>query len=93
MSAIPEPSYVVVNENTLGYIQPERPSWFNVLHGSVFKGGRNWKNGAVPLSPNDQVRPATLEDFDEYRVISPPGFGEGNARDRSTGDEPDGPGM
>lgn len=61
-------TYHVLNENTLGFIQDERPGWFNVLHGSVIKGGRDWRDGPFPLSPLDTLRPATKADFDEYNV-------------------------
>ncbi len=58
--------YIVVNENTLGYRISNGE--IGVLHGSVIRGGRNWMNGPFLLSPNDKVRPATLADFESYRV-------------------------
>lgn len=67
-TTLPRPSYFVMNENTLGYINPIQPDAFCILHGSVLKGGHNWKNGPVTVSPLDVLRPATLSDFDEYRV-------------------------
>lgn len=69
-----EPRYVVMNENTLGYIDSGRPDLLCILHGSVLKGGHNWVNGPVYLSPSDAIRDASAEDFREYRVCSPPGF-------------------
>ncbi len=62
--------YVVVNENTLGIIRAETPNTLEVLFGSVIKGGYDWKNGPVPISPSDDIRPATKSDFDNFRVCS-----------------------
>lgn len=59
--------YVVKNENTLCYRQ-EGSELLGVLAGSVIRGGHDWKNGAVSVGPSDTLRPATLEDFDAYRV-------------------------
>lgn len=67
-----KPTYHVMNENTLGFILPTQPGYLSVLHGSVLKGGHDWKNGPVPISSLDKLRDATLADFDEYRV-SPKG--------------------
>lgn len=60
--------YYVLNENTLGYIQDERPDWFCILHGSVLKGGLDSLKGSHPLTSLDVLRPATKADFDEYNV-------------------------
>jgi hypothetical protein len=63
------PKHFVLNEHTLGYIYDEMPTTFCVLHGSVLKGGHDWKNGPITLAPGiDKLRPATKADFDEYRV-------------------------
>lgn len=65
--------YVVLNEHTLGYIHSQQPNLMGVLHGSVIRGGHNWLNGPVTIIPSvDQVRAATLEDFEAYRVVPPP---------------------
>lgn len=62
---------VVLGEHTLGYINPVQPDWMGVLHGSVLKGGHDWKNGPVYVGGmGDQMRPATQADFEEYRVCS-----------------------
>lgn len=67
--------YVVMDEHTLGYLQAEMPGWMGVLHGSVLKGGFDWKNGQVPIVPGiTRLRPATKEDFAEYRVCLPSDF-------------------
>lgn len=65
--------YLVVNENTLCYAQ-EGTVMLGVLTGSVLRGGRDWKNGAIFVAPSDKVRPATEEDFESYRVCLPPDF-------------------
>lgn len=68
-----KPDYYVLNENTLGYVYAEQPNRMGVLAGSVLKGGHDWRNGPVAIMPGiDKLRPATLADFDEYRV-SPKG--------------------
>ncbi len=64
--------YVVVNDNTLGYIQPNNPNWIGILHGSVLKGGFNDLDGPIHKSQAKTIRPATLEDFKVYRVVPPP---------------------
>lgn len=59
--------YVVLNEHTLGYIYSAQPGWMGVLAGNIWKDG--YSHGAVPLLPgHDQIRPATVADFDAFRV-------------------------
>ncbi len=60
--------YVVHKESTLGYFENDS-NVLSVLHGSVRKGGYDWRNGPVNVNPND-CREATQADFDEYRVSS-----------------------
>lgn len=62
------PSHYVLNGHTLGYIYDEHPNTFGVLHGSVLLGGHDWRNGPVTITDTDQLVPATLEDFDKFRV-------------------------
>lgn len=64
--------YVVKDEHTLGYMEEGSES-MGVLHGSVLKGGHDWKNGSVSTF-GSKIRPATKEDFKEYRVSPPPDF-------------------
>lgn len=66
--------YIVINENTLGYIDPSWPwsGWIGVLAGSLIKGGRNWKDGPTVIGSTDVVRDATVTDFELFRV-SPKG--------------------
>ena len=71
---VPEPIYLVKNGHTLGYVQPEAPNSFNVLHGSPLLGGHDWKNGPVAFGPSDKLVPATLDDFKRFRVSPPPGL-------------------
>lgn len=64
-------TYVVMDENTLGYVMDVKPGIMAVLHGSGLLGGRDWKNGPVSLSMG-VVRAATLEDFAKFKVLPPP---------------------
>lgn len=59
---------VVVNEHTLGYIDPRTPNTFNILHASVLKGS-SYQNLSAPSIPkNGKIRLATPKDFDDFRV-------------------------
>lgn len=62
--------YVVKDEHTLGYIYDEQPHLLGVLHGSVIRGGHDWRNGPVAISSDENLRKATQADFDFYRVCS-----------------------
>jgi len=67
--------YVVMNEHTLGYIQPQLPKLMGVLHGSVLRGSpHDWRNGPVWLADSAKLRPATRQDFADYCVQLPPDF-------------------
>ena len=60
-------SYVVLNEHTLGIVVSS--NIMEVLSGPVLKGGHDPFKGPVFINPEtDQLRPATLADFAEYRV-------------------------
>lgn len=61
--------YVVMNENTLGYIDAMQPESMGVLQGSVLLGGCDPRNGPVSIAGNT-IRMATKADFDNYRVAS-----------------------
>ena len=63
--------YIVVNENTLGYVDDTASSLVGVLAGSVIRGGHKFIDGPFHVSPRDAVRSATLADFDAYRVEAP----------------------
>jgi hypothetical protein len=64
-------SYIVINENTLGY-QIEGDSMVGVLGGKPQLGGRSNSASEPPfmLSHSDNVRPATRDDFEYFRVSS-----------------------
>lgn len=67
--------YVVLNENTLGYVQTPNTRFMGILHGSVLRGGHDWRNGNVHVTGGiDKLRPATEQDFADYRVECPPDF-------------------
>lgn len=67
--------YVVKDEHTLGYIYDAQPSWMGILAGSVLKGGHDSLGGPVHiLAGYDKLRPATEQDFREFRVVPPSGF-------------------
>jgi hypothetical protein len=62
-------TYYVLDDHTLGYVGPTvLPGYFAVLQGDPFKGGHDWKNGAIPMPPLSSLRAATLADFDRFRV-------------------------
>lgn len=64
---------VVINEKTLGYMSSRTRDGFStagVLAGNIFKGGANWRNGPIAVLPTDHVRPATMQDFEAFRVCA-----------------------
>jgi hypothetical protein len=61
-------TYHVLNGHSLGYVQEAAPGIFGVLHGDPLSGGYDEKNGPVALCPGDQLREATLADFERFRV-------------------------
>lgn len=69
-----ETHYIVKDEHTLGTIKPGMaPGLMNVIQGDVFAGGHDWKDGMTSCDPNiDNVRAATLADFERFRVLPPP---------------------
>lgn len=58
--------YYVANENALVYAT-EVEGLYGVLAGKILRGGPNWMDGPINVS-NDNLRPATAADFDDYRV-------------------------
>jgi hypothetical protein len=65
--------YVVKDEHTLGY--EINPTLMGVLAGSIIKGGHDWKNGPVPITPgHTKLRPAKEADFHTFRVVVPIDF-------------------
>lgn len=60
--------YIVLNENTLGYVNSEQPGVMGVLAGKPQLGGHDWKNGTVNIGAADKTRAATIQDFEFFRV-------------------------
>ncbi len=59
---------VVIDEHTLGYINPERPDYAGVLHTSILRGSPFSYWASCIYIKNSKVRLASLKDFDDYRV-------------------------
>jgi hypothetical protein len=64
--------YLVLDEHTLGYIDPRQPHVFGILHASVLRGSTfDRLAGFTLVQPGiHNLRPATLEDFEAFRVSS-----------------------
>ena len=62
--------FVVINDNIFGYVNPNQPNQAGVLASSIIRGASHtWMDGPYPLPVSgDNVRPATLADFDSFRV-------------------------
>jgi len=62
-------TFVVINENILGCVDPRSPNQAQILSASVIRGADPYAHmqGTYPLSSTD-VRPATVQDFDIFRV-------------------------
>lgn len=73
--------YVVVNENTFGYMYNAEPNLFAVLRESLLKGGYTSPmatlDGPRLINPTDVVRDAVAADFVEYRCMPPRDFQTG----------------
>lgn len=63
--------YVVKKEHTLGYIFDGVPHFMGVLASN--KDGHNPNSGSVCYF-QDEIRPATRDDFSRFRVVVPPDF-------------------
>ena len=60
---------VVINEHTLGYIQPERPTMYCIFRASILRGATFQVNpGPKSIGSLDNIRLATPKDFADYRV-------------------------
>jgi hypothetical protein len=67
--------YFVLNGHTLGYVLPTDNDEFGILHASVLRGSPYGRlDGCTSLSIHDVLRPATEQDFADYRVNLPPDF-------------------
>lgn len=62
-------TFVVINENILGCVDPRFPYQAQILSASVIRGADPYAHvqGTYPLSSTG-VRPATVRDFDIFRV-------------------------
>ena len=74
-------TYFIVDEHTLAYHREgmrSEPSLMEVgiLHASVLRGSTwNKMDGWIIINPSSyNLRPATLKDFEDYRVVPPEGF-------------------
>lgn len=76
MTAFKHDGYFIYKEHTLGYLYqyPSGNKYLGVLHGSILRGSpHHWMNGPIIVS-DKELRPATIADFDTYRVCLPPDF-------------------
>lgn len=65
--------YAVYQENTLGFLFEGLGDkrHLGILHASVLKGSTyNWQSGPLDVNMNE-VRKATAQDFEAYRVALP----------------------
>lgn len=60
---------VVLDENTLAYIIPERPTQAYALRSSILKGSHHKDGDMISLGFCRSVRLAGAKDFDDYRVV------------------------
>ena len=60
-------TFIVVDENTLGYVNPLQPNLMGILGSN--KLGFSWLCGMIQL-PQPNTRPAKRKDFDTFRVSS-----------------------
>ena len=59
----------VYDNHTLGYIFPERPKSFHVLHASVLKGAVGTTMGSsLYIGTNTKIELAGQKEFDDFRV-------------------------
>lgn len=64
-----EVRYVVLDDNTLGYIYAAQPYIMGILGANIH--GHNWRDGIVAVWPGiDRLRDATVADFHRFRVSS-----------------------
>jgi len=59
---------IVINNNTLAVVFPERPTTAHVLRASVLSGSFDRDGDIVPIKGKD-VRLANAKDFEVFRVV------------------------
>lgn len=62
--------YVVLNENTLGYIVKGTSEPMYILNAVLYRGARQ-RRGPVHITSDDAIRPATRQDLEDYQVALP----------------------
>ncbi len=70
-------AYVVLKDHTLGILYQAFESLgkhglgLSFLRSLITKGGHNWRNDSIPISPLDfeHIRLATPQDFDDFNVL------------------------
>lgn len=61
--------FVVIDENNFGYVDHRQPDHAGILNSSVVRGATHtWHDGPFYLPLARVVRPATLADFEVYRI-------------------------
>lgn len=66
--------YIVQDENLLGYLIPEQPNIVGILATSIIRGSiYSWQDGTA-VNHRDRQRPATVADFESFKVCLPPDF-------------------
>jgi hypothetical protein len=61
---------VVVDEHTLGFLNPIYKNHIEIFHSSILKGSPYPKFGSFLVCKLNKIRLATKIDFDEYRIHS-----------------------
>ena len=65
--------YIVKDEHTLGFIVSDM--CMQILAGKPQLGGHCWRDGTAAFLPDkSDIRPATLADFEYFRVMAPRNF-------------------
>ena len=60
---------IVINNHTLGYIDPLTPMNYSTLHSSILKGAIfNLHPSSKHINKTDNIRLASESDFNDFRV-------------------------
>ena len=63
-------TYYVMNGHTFGYVFDEQPEIMGIL-ASKPQLGAEWSEEPKQITSNDKLKPATLKDFEFFRVQPP----------------------